>query len=72
MKTTRIHYKPRGNLRTVVTTACTPEAIVDAVKRINHRTRMADLYTRETREYAKQRAKVSLPLALSEWLRKEV
>lgn len=66
------HGKARGNLRTEVTTAFGVDEVRKAVDKINARTQAFNYYHAEDVRYAKQRAKITLPLAISEWLNKEV
>ena len=57
-------------MRTEVTTAFGVEGTVDAVKKINNRTAWINARGKETREYDKARKKVTLPMAVTDWLNK--
>jgi hypothetical protein len=68
----RRYGKPRGNSCTEVVTAFGVDGVVDAVAKINKRTRTFNYYHREDAAYAKARSKVTLPADVAAWLNKEV
>jgi hypothetical protein len=61
-----------GRMTVGISTAWTEEEVVSAVKQINARTARNNFVDKNATEYARQKARVTLPPDITAWLKKEV